>query len=172
MGGTHLARIAGFTSTRRGFAFAVTEGPEFLIASGLKLIPQGRAVATEDVLRVLKKARPLFVAIDVSEYLRKRQKGRAFYRCLFAVCRTERILMLDSGRLDRQADAARWKKADVAASVANRFPNLAGSLPRRRMAWQSEDDRVGTFVAIAIAARAWSRFRRPICYLWDDFFRS
>ena len=50
-------------------------------------------------------------------------------------------------------------KWDVADAIAGWFPEIADRLPHRRKPWETEDERIGLFMALAAAVAAWESFR-------------
>ena len=110
---------------------------------------------------VLRRARPLFVAFERNASIKKRHRGRLFGEILTAACVAHHIMILDIAAEDLNVltDAPNPTKWDVAATMASSFPEVAHKLPQRRKAWQGEDDRVGLFIALAVAVAAWGRFR-------------
>src|SRR5262249_35090005 len=148
--------------TTRGFAFAITEGSRRLVSWGLRRIPiqGGRAVtAVEDVIR---DARPLFVAFDKLTSTAKRKRGRLFGGVVNTACDIHRIMILDVdpkavARLTGNKRATKW---NVAEAIVQLFPDAASRIPPRRRPWQSEDDRIGMFMALAAAITAWENFRK------------
>lgn len=164
MGGERITvRVLGIASTTRGLAFAVTEGPRRLVDTGLRRIPARRTAALKAIDLVLQKARPLFVAFERETSQKKRNRGRMFSKAVADACETGGIMLLSIGRAETNAlsEIANPTKWDVAEALVKHFPEIAGRLPRRRRAWQSEDERIGIFLALAAAVAAWENFRRP-----------
>lgn len=146
-------------STTHGFAFALTEGPNCLVRWGRRGTPVQASIDIEAVLRF---ARPLFVAFDMEASRKKRHRGQTFGDLLTRVCDSLGIMMLTvDGHRAKSPGGQRATKREVAEAMAKRFPETAFQLPARRRIWQSEDDRIGIFIALAAAATAWDDFRNP-----------
>ncbi len=155
-------RIVGFASTTRGFAFVVTEGPRRLVDWGLHRLPSRTAAVTEALELVLNKARPLFVAFDGEGARLKRIRGKRFGKAVTKSCETAGVMILPVSSDDIQAfaDAPRPTKWHVAVGVSKLFPEIVGKLPAKRKPWQSEDDRIGLFMALAAAVAGWDSFKK------------
>ena len=164
MGGRRLVvRIVGVVSTTHGFAYAVTEGPRHLVASGQRAASPSLSDAVRRFGNVISKARPLFVAFDRDSGQRKGRRGRQFVRAVSAVCEAHGVMLIAIGRteirrLSKQGRPSKWDIGDI---VATWFPEIASKLPPRRKPWESENDRIGIFMAIAAAVAAWEGFRGP-----------
>lgn len=145
-------------STAKGFAYAVTEGPRRLVSWGL-LRTSSRKVPVH-LERVFKRMRPLFVAFDDADVERKRIRGRLFAHFLRKSCSESGVLILPT--LGRQAvDAGRLRpltRCEIASALADQFRELAHKLPEKRKPWQSEDDRMGIFMALAASVACWRNF--------------
>ncbi len=160
--GSVTVRILGVASTTRGFAFAVTEGPRRLVAWELRGVPAG-SKAVKAIDSVIRRARPLFVAFDREAALRKRHRGKRFSEALTEACDELGVMMLfvTSEQTRALSDVSDPNKWDIADAVVKLFPHTAHRLPARRKAWQSEDDRIGLFMALAAAVATWDSFRKP-----------
>lgn len=158
-----VIRILGLASTTRGYAFATTEGPRRLVHYGLLRIPPTRNAATKSLGTLFQRTRPLFVAFEVEAAGRKRTRGRLFGAAVVQACDAHGIMLLsiESTRTKSLSTVSRPSKWHVAEAVAKLFPEVGGKLPAQRKPWQSEDDRVGIFMALAVAVAAWEDFRRP-----------
>lgn len=159
MGGRHVAvRVIGITSTSHGFAYAVLEGPTRLVDWGVYRLHSGHDAVISAFDRALVKNRPLFVALDRILSARKRLRGRLFVEAVERAALARRIMILDtdSRKATGEEKPTRWR---IAAEMARRFPEVAHKLPKPRKPWQSEDDRMGLFLALAAGAVAWGQFR-------------
>jgi hypothetical protein len=148
----------GLCSTGKGFAYAVLEGPRRLV--GWKLLRLPSRKAPKALRTALRKMQPLFVAFDPRAASKKRSRGRLFRHYVAEACRLDGALLIPirglttrNGRGRRRA--TRWQ---IASDVAGQFKELALRLPARRRAWQSEDDRIGIFLALATAIVVWQGF--------------
>jgi len=163
MGGPRIAvRILGVTSTTRGCAFATIENHNRLVDWAVSSIPPSEEAAFETISKVLRKMRPLFIALDRLAGAKKRTRGKAFDKALERASADRRIMILSVDRRKaasgRHSQPNRW---DIAEEMAKRFPEIAHKLPSRRKPWQSDDDRIGLFLALAAATVAWEQFGRP-----------
>lgn len=164
MAGRRIAvRILGLCSTTRGFAFALTEGPRRLVTVGLRRVPPRRREAVKALDLVLRESRPLFVAFEHETSCRKRHRGKVFADVVTKSVNAYGILLLDidHGQTKALSEAKRPTKWDISAAVAKLFPHITKRLPARRKPWQSENDDIGIFLALAAAVAAWEAFRKP-----------
>lgn len=159
-----VVRILGVASTTRGFAFALTEGPRRLVVWGQRRVTLGAAKTARAIGVVLRRGRPLFVAFERQSAEKKRHRGRLFSQLLSRSCDEHGVMLLDVDRrrVERLSSVRRPTKWDIGHALAGLFPECARRLPPRRKAWQSEDDRIGLFMALAAAVGAWESFRSPL----------
>jgi hypothetical protein len=157
-----IVRILGIASTTRGFAFAVTEGPRRLVSWGLRRVPVATAKSVKTMNKVLLKARPLFVAFEREDSLKKRHRGKHFDAVVTRACDAHGIMILNMGSGQTHSlcmpRKSKWSLADTLAKL---FPELRDKVPPRRKPWQSEDDRIGLFMALAAAVSAWESLGGP-----------
>lgn len=156
-------RILGIASTIRGFAYAITEDPMCLVSSGTRGTPASGERLTKAIDTLLLRARPLFIAFEQSSG-KKRDRGRLFAEALVSCCEARKIMILTVGheKLRGLTALARPNKWDIANVIVLRFPEIAHKLPGKRKPWQSEDDRIGMFMALAAAVCAWQSFKEPM----------
>jgi len=164
MGGEGIrVRILGLASTTHGFAYALTEGPRRLVDWKTR----ATSVVGKETVKILDglliRSRPLFVAFDRGAAQKKRHRGRSFGIAVKRACDVRGIMIL--GITSRQTDSLssnrRPNKWDVADAIVTFFPDTASSLPPRRKPWQSEDDRIGLFMALAAAVCGWEVLGGP-----------
>ena len=112
---------------------------------------------------VLQRARPLFVAFDCESSQKKRHRGKLFAKVVKEVCEAHGVMILDvkNQQTNALAEMPKPTKWDVADAIARLFPEIAAKLPPRRKLWESENDHIGLFMAVAVAVSAWDSFRRP-----------
>jgi hypothetical protein len=156
-------RILGIASTSRGFAFAVTEGPRRLVASGLRMAPPAGPEMVRKLAALVRNSRPLFVACEKPGRV-KRERGRAFLAAALELCEELGVLVLETTRshvgcLVETTDTP--SKREIAEAVIEIFPELKTTLPAKREAWMGEDDRIEIFLAVAAAIRAWHNLGGP-----------
>jgi hypothetical protein len=149
--------MLGMSSTNCGFAFVVAEGPDRLVDWGCRRTKPSRPLFLKAISKVLESARPLFVVVRREAYSTKRLRGHLFRSALLAACRVQGIMILHIQRrtLEILTGRPRPSKWDIAACAARCYPGMAHKLPGKRKAWESEDERVHVFVALAVALAAW-----------------
>jgi hypothetical protein len=69
------------------------------------------------------------------------------------------ILQVEREELEVLSENLNPTRDDIAQAVAARFRALVPTLPKRRNAWQGEDERIGIFMAVAVALAGWKRFQ-------------
>lgn len=152
-------RVCGVASTAKGFAYAVTEGPQRLVGWGLSRADSRRIPA--ELGRLLRRMRPLFVSFDRRAAGMKRIRGRLFSVLLLRACGAEGIMILSCEARHATSDGRRRVKVSkwqIASDLASRFREIAHKLPEKRLPWQAEDDRMGIFMALAASVAAWRNF--------------
>jgi hypothetical protein len=156
-------RVLGLASTTHGFAYALTEGPRRLVDWKTKGVPVYGQKAVRVLDDLLIRSRPLFVAFDRGAARKKRNRGRSFGMAVKKACQARGIMILGitSQHTDSLASRPRPNKWDVADAIVKFFPDTATNLPPRRKPWQSEDDRIGLFMALAAAVCAWEMLGGP-----------
>lgn len=146
-------------STTKGFAYAATEGPSRLVAWGLSRKTSSGVPA--ELARLLRRTRPLFVSFDRKAAARKRIRGRLFSVFLERACQAEGLMILSCEASHclrdwpKRGPTSKWQ---IASDLAGRFREIAHKLPGKRRAWQTEDDRMGIFMALAASVGAWMDF--------------
>lgn len=160
MGGRSVRfRVLGLASTTRGFAFALLEGPDDLVDWGLRRMPATKGAAKKRLTPVLRLGQPTLIVIEEVKGSRKRHRGRNFFDVVTELAESIEVPVnaLPSAEIQKLSDSRKSTKWDVAAGTARRFPEIALRLPPRRKPWQSEDDRVGLFLAVGSGVAAWRR---------------
>lgn len=152
-----VIRILGVASTTRGFAFALTEGPKRLVTWGLRRRAPTQAAVVSTLKRIVESSRPLFVAFEQEASERKGRRGKRFGKMLSAACRQYGVMIhaVDSKTVKLLAGSPKASKWQVAHAVSKRFREIQHKLPQPRRAWQGEDDRIGSFLALAAALTMW-----------------
>lgn len=146
----------GLASTSKGFAYAVLEGPDRLVAWKLLRLPSRRV--PKALSAALKRMQPLFVAFNMGAASAKRTRGRFFRHYARAACAADGTLLIPVKGLRSRA-VRRSSKWHVAQELAVDFKELSLRVPKPRRAWESEDDRIGIFMALAAAVAAWRSFK-------------
>jgi hypothetical protein len=149
--------ILAIDPTSRGFAFAVLETPAFLVDWGERIVPARSGDLLRKVNEFLLRYEPTLLVIEDLAVPGSRRRKRASKEVrsieLLALKRglsVERIPRLAV----RDAFAPEKNKFEVALRLAEIFPALAERLPRKRMAWMTEDARMNVFDALGFAAAA------------------
>lgn len=149
-------RCLAIYSTSRSFGFAVLETPLFLVDWGV------RSVRRVDVGTVLLKCSSLITfyrpdVIITAERLSRRRRAMRLRR-LLARCGDKpfqegtRILDLAPDEMEqRLLTLGATTKRGIAQAVAEKLPELAPHLPPPRKPWMTEDQRMGFFIAAALA---------------------
>lgn len=159
-------RILAIDIISRGLGFAALERSTALIDSGVMHLPhQLDSVVSRKFNRKVDLIKPdVLVLEDVAQNTRRRSraikltahlialaKERGMSVCLLSTRAIRTLLCLPGDALKR----------DVVRHVADRIPELADSLPRVRTLWMSEDSRMATFDAAALALAYLAK--RPKC---------
>ncbi len=150
-------------STTRGFAFALTEGPKRLVNWGLRRRSLSQAEVVNTLKSIVESSRPLFVAFEQEASERKGHRGQRFGKMLAAACREHGVMIrsVESKCVKALAGSLLASKWQVAEAVSKRFREIQHKLPKPRRAWQGEDDRIGSFLALAAALTMWERMPIP-----------
>jgi len=103
----------------------------------------------------------LFVAFDYKAGRRKRHRGRVFADAVKTATTTHGslLLVIRSEQTKALSHTRRRTKWDVASAVAEMFPHIASKLPPHRKPWESENEWLGLFMALAASVAAWEAFR-------------
>ncbi|MFY9821960.1 MAG: hypothetical protein WAM82_11295 [Thermoanaerobaculia bacterium] len=144
--------------TTKGFGYAVFETPFRLVDWGLAHISgekESGAVARFEEL--LDQYRPDIVILEDSTAPGSRRRPRV-QKLLEKLRDTARERGMAVHMIPRlaviecfSAPDERATKYSITKRLAETFPELAEKVPQRRKIWQSEDERVATFDALALA---------------------
>lgn len=162
MGGRRIAvRILGLAATIRGFAYGLTEGPVCLVDVNIRRRPAEKADVAKALASLLANSRPLFVAFGATKSKRG-SREQMLDDALTDICRENDVMILriTNRQLNALTTMPNPSKWDIAREVARQFPEIAHRLPKKPALWESEDDRIGIFQAIAVATAAWQMFSR------------
>jgi RNase H-fold protein (predicted Holliday junction resolvase) len=155
---TDPTRIFALDPTTKGFGYAILETPFHLIDWGLAHISGEKdsgAVARFEAL--LDQYRPDVVVLEdpAAPGSRRRPRVQELLNTLgktarergIAVHTIPRLAVIECfSSLDKRAT-----KYSITKHLAETFPELAAKMPRRRKIYQSEDERIATFDALALA---------------------
>ncbi len=156
-----LTRVLAIDPTNRGCGFAVFEGPTRLIDWGIKRVG-GRNVnagCIAAVVRLLRWYEPECLVIEdcAVRGARRRDRVRRLTDDLVDLARRfhVRAVRVPWTRVRRACGSSPIAtKEQIAARLAEQFPELARHLPAHRKPWMSEDVRMSIFDAAALA-RTW-----------------
>lgn len=155
---TDPTRIFAVDPTTKGFGYAVFETPFHLVDWGLAHVSgekESGAIARFEEL--LDQYRPDIVILEdprapgslrrprvqkLLERLRETARERGI-----AVHLIPRLAVIECF----SSPEKRATKFSITEHLAETFPELAPKMPKRRKVWQSEDERIATFDALALA---------------------
>jgi hypothetical protein len=151
-------RILAIDPIHKGFGYTVFEPPLNLIASGLaRTEGDKRAGAIAHFEKLLTDFRPNTVVLEDTKASgsRRRHRVRGLIEIL-AELATDRSIMVATVSRKAVIDCfsspeERATKYKIAKWLAEAFPVLAPKLPLPRKLWESEDERMAIFDALALA---------------------
>ena len=156
-------RVLAIDPASRGFGFAVLEGPHALIDWGVRDARQNKAPGTlrriEGLFRLYEP--DALVVEDCSHRSsRRRERVQHLIENILDLARQERIKVLRMPistvrRFFSETGAA--TKHQIATALAERFPELARRLPRKRRPWESERYAMSVFDATALGVVSFDR---------------
>lgn len=151
-------RIFSLDPTTKGFGYAVFELPFRLIDWGLARITGDKyAGAVSHFENLLDRFRPDVVVLEdaTAPGSRRNPRVRRLIDTLAKVARDRGVKVSTVARkamLEHFApDGEQATKQSVARRLAEFFPELAPHLPPPRKPWQSQDERMAIFDALALA---------------------
>jgi len=139
--------------TSRGFGFVVLETPDRLLDWGLRqrLL---RSVADFQVLLDFYHPHILVVENCSAPGARRGERARQLIAEATTIAAAERRIAVRAVAAQDVRKAfgkqSPTNKSAMAATLVERFPELAPHLPRRRKIWMSEDERMAVFDALAL----------------------
>jgi Holliday junction resolvasome RuvABC endonuclease subunit len=151
-------RIFALDPTHKGFGYAVFELPFRLVEWGLARVAGDKhAGAIARFEKLLSRFRPDAVVLEDAEAPGSRRHYRV-RRLIEALLKLARERGIAVNTVARSAVLACFSSADepatkysIARRLAEHFPELAPELPPPRKLWQSEDERMSVFDALALA---------------------
>ena len=155
---THTPRIFALDPTTKGFGYAVLELPFRLVEWGLAHVSgekESGAVARFEEL--LNQYRPDVVVLEDSAApgSRRRPRVQKLLGKLQEIARERGIAVHTVSRLAViecfSSPDKRATKYSITKRLAETFPELGPKMPKRRKIYQSEDERIATFDALALA---------------------
>lgn len=154
-------RVLGIDPCTKGFGFAVIEGGTRLLDWGVARVYSRNS--EEFLVRInamIERYRPTLIALEQAP---ERRGGSRKGDRIASLMRysDERGLpcIMSTRRKIRQAIALRpdATKHEVAARIAQLFPDLMPLLPMRRRPWDTEDARMNVFDAVGFALHSTTR---------------
>ena len=151
-------RIFALDPTTKGFGYAVLELPFRLVEWGLAHIAGDKHVGA--LLRfeqLLSRFRPDAVVFEdtTAPGSRRRPRVRELIEALVRIARERGVAVYTVARtavlkcFSSEDEPA--TKYSIATRLAAHFPEIRAKLPQRRKSWQSEDERMSAFDALALA---------------------
>jgi hypothetical protein len=153
------ARVLAIDPTNQGFAYAVLEGPERLVASGLVPVrSKSKQEYLEKVESLLWRYFPHLLVIEEGRKPgpSKKSRARRTIRQIEAFAKDRGMPVQKISRADVKFifSGAAKNKREIAVIISRFFPELEGRLPRVRKPWMSEDERMNIFDAVSFALAA------------------
>ena len=152
-------RVLAIDPTTRGFAYAVFEGPEFLLDWGLSEVRPDRknVLCLMRIESLLSRYVPDVVVLEAHDGRgsHRRRRVRSLIRSIRGLATRKGFRSRAFSRAEIRRAFARLGEATkhpIAVEIAQRFPELSGRLPRIRKPWMSEDERMSIFDAASLAA--------------------
>lgn len=152
----HL-RVLAIDPCTRGFGFALLEGPERLIDWGVKHVTQDKnASCLSKIDRLIEYYQPEVIVVEdpTDKGSRRRLRVRELIQEIELLALRKKINRrnLPYSRIQKafsQSDVL--TKYQIAAKIAEQYPELCRHLPRLRRTWMAEDWRMSIFVAVSLA---------------------
>lgn len=148
-------RILAIDPSTKGFGFAVLEGNDRLVDWGVAGL---WSKSDEEFLTRLEamvdRYRPAIIAVEDTSSTRRGERAQRRIEAVveYAELRDVHPILVSRSEvrssLDLPTDAT---KHEAAARIAELFPELGTLLPPERKPWQSEDERMNVFDAVALA---------------------
>ncbi|MEX1258127.1 MAG: hypothetical protein WEG36_10970 [Gemmatimonadota bacterium] len=147
------ARLISIVPTRKGFAFAVLEGPRRLLDWG-----SARVWAENDkeflarVEGLVQKYRAVQLVLQETSDRRNSPVAIRRLKKLVAYAAKNGLgpLTASKAEIRKTFSTAGSKKREIAAGIAEIYPELEPFLPPERKPWHSEHDRSHVFDAVAL----------------------
>jgi hypothetical protein len=165
-----MKRVLAIDPIKRGFGFAVLDGPDSLIEWGIKGTSRGQEPRERWCLRqateLLDFYRPDRVVLEdcLASGSRRGRRGEVLIDRVAELAEERGIPVrrISRARVYRTFGPSRaWTKYKIALAIAGRFPELGWRLPPIRKPWMSEDVRMAIFDAVALAQAFYVRRRAP-----------
>lgn len=150
-------RVLAIDPMRRGFGYAVLEGPTRLIDWGTKGSRRWSDARTlQKVAGLVRYLQPDAVIVEntADSGSRRRERSRRMIVAVQAFADSNgltRIAVTRKDVLNLFAGGKPINKRAIATAIATHFPELTPRIPPVRKAWMSEDLRTSIFDAVALA---------------------
>jgi hypothetical protein len=151
-------RIIAIDPITKGFGYAVFEQPFHLVSWGVaRVAGEKQTGAIAQFEKLLADFRPDGVVLEdaAAPGSRRRHRVQRLIDALLSHARERNLAVHSIPRsaiIDRFSSAEkRATKYSIAKQLAIHFPELADKLPPPRKPWQSEDQRMSIFDALALA---------------------
>jgi Holliday junction resolvasome RuvABC endonuclease subunit len=151
-------RVLAIDPSSRGFGFAIFEGPENLIDWGVKQVKGSKnRECLRRIERLMEYYQPEVIVVEdcTNRHSRRCLRVRELIGDILVLAAARKIKSRAVSRaLVRKAFSSMGAstKQQIAAVIAEQFPELAPHLPPFRKLWMSEDYRMSIFDAGAFAA--------------------
>jgi hypothetical protein len=164
-----IPRVLAIDPTTSGFAYAIFEGPDFLLDWGLTQVraEQKNALCLKRIDVLLGKYAPDVVVLEAYD-----GKGSHRRRRVRSLIRSIQRLALKRGVRKRAFSRAEIRKAfgflgkatkhPIASEIAKRYPQLTWHLPGLRKFYESEDERMSIFDAASLAVTYFETRRKQL----------
>lgn len=160
-----MERILAIDPASRGFGFAVLEGPERLIDWGGRDTRRNKRPQTlRKVEELVQFYKPDAIVVEDCRHRSSRRHKRVQHLIedILDLARQKKIKVRPIPistvhRFFSETGAA--TKHQIATALAERFPELAGRLPRKRRPWESENHSMSVFDAAALGLVSFHRSR-------------
>lgn len=163
-------RILAIDPYRKGFGFALMEGPEHLIDFGVKTVRTGKdknAQSLKKIAAMIDRYRPNVVIVEEyqSEDYRRRRRARRLLRNVIKLAAEKKLkAKFVSRRLVKKVfnPHIAVTKRQISIELAKLFPELEPYLYRYRKPWMSETVGANIFDAVTLALIFFSSRTRNI----------
>lgn len=151
-------RIIAIDPIHKGFGYAIFDKPFHLVAWGVARVKgEKHTGAVAQFEKLLADFRPDEVVLEdtAAPGSRRRPRVQRLIEALLALARERNLAVHAVSRssvIERfSSDEKRATKYSIAQRLTTHFPELGDKLPRPRKPWQSEDERMSIFDALALA---------------------
>lgn len=145
-------RLLSIDLTAKGFGFALLDAKLGLLDWGFSAMP-----ATDDnvfmtrVVARIDRGRPTAIVLENFAPVRGRENALRRRDIVMKVATDRRLGMCQVSRKIVQRILGVSTKAEIARTLAGRFPELQSRVPPERKRWMNEDERMHIFDALSFA---------------------